>query len=741
MTFKIPFLAILATGLHTGWAPAIAQTDSTAKPVLQAIFVDHPITLTGKLDDPLWNRAVPVELTYEVEPGENIPAPQKTFVMAMFDRENLYFGFRCLDSHPREIRSHVTERDRIFEDDFVIVILDTYNDYQRAYELAVNPHGIPADLMRTLSNEDDSFDMIWESAAAINDSGWTAELAIPFKSLRFPQKGEQEWTIHLDRIYPRISRSQLSWTKYDRNNPSLLSQGGILRGLHDIEPGGTLELLPYVIAQEAGERLEGPPTSFLNHPVQGRVGGGIQYSPGPNFSLDAVINPDFSQVESDADQISVNTTFALSYPEKRPFFLIGQELLQTPMYYSRSINNPLGAARLIGKTGGWSYLYMAAYDRDTPFDIPGEEESDTFGSTLKSFSNIGRLRYDFGDETYAGGMAMTRNFEGGHNYVAGLDWRYKFWKNWSFSGEGFLSHTRELNDPSLFTSDRTFGTSHITAGFDGEQYSGNGIHLELSRSAREYSFEVVANSFSPTYQAYNGLFSLTNYRQLFMEHSFTLYPQQSFLDRVQLNLNGDVQFNYAGVRKESFLEPGAALTMKGQTRLEVSYLLVNNERFRGVSFTDIHRFIAEFTARPIDAISFEMDGQVGRFIYRTETPTLGVGHRFSTSITLRPTTRLKLDVSYSRSRLSAEGEGPLFYDGYIVRTVASYHFTEPLFLRIIAQFNSFESSFNLYPLLSYKLNAFTICYAGITNDYLNEGSGMVTTARQFFLKLQYLWRS
>jgi hypothetical protein len=488
---------------------------------------------------------------------------------------------------------------------------------------------------------------------------------------------------------------------------------------------------------------ENPSSSFSYNNIQGRIGGGIQYSPSSNFSLEAVLNPDFSQIESDAGQISVNSTFALYYQEKRPFFLTGQELLQTPMYYSRSINNPLGAARIIGKTGALSYMYLTAYDRNTPFDIPGEEGSSTFASSRKSFSNIGRARYEFGNEAYLGSMIMTRDFSDGHNYLLGFDWNYKFWENWYFAGEGFISHTKELNDPDLFQSQRTFGTTNYTAGLDGEQYYGNGIHVNLSRQARDYQFSMTFNNFSPTYQTYNGLFSLTNYRQLYMQHGYTIYPQNSILDRARIQISGNIQFNFDGVKKEQVVQPMICLQFKGQTHLDAIYLLVNDERFAGVQFNEIRRFVCLFTSAPISELSISLEGQVGRFIYRSSSPEAGIGHRLDSKLTFRPTSKLKMEFSYSRARLSSEATNSLFYDGYIQRTVATYQFTSEVFLRGIVQYNSFDKSFNVYPLFSYKLNAFTTFYAGLSNDYMDYGkeTGFATTSRQFFLKLQYLLRS
>ena len=743
---RLVFLISAFLLYHSYFTPAFgADGDRETKPLFRATRIERPIQLSGKLDDPLWRLGQPVNLSYEIQPGENTPAPQHTLAMALYTRDYLYIGFRCFDSNPNEIRANMADRDRIFKDDFVMAVFDTYGDHQRGYEFAVNPFGIQADLMKTLNNEDESFDVMWQSAAARNDSGWTAELAIPFKSLRFPNNGEQTWSVLLYRVYPRTSRVVTSWTPYDRNNPSDLSQAGVLTGLVDIESGGTVELLPYAMGQQAGNLIDAdnPSSSFSNNKIQGRIGGGIQYSPSPTFSLDAVVNPDFSQIETDAGQISVNTTFALNFQEKRPFFLTGQELLQTPMYYSRSINNPLGAARVIGKTGALSYMYLGAYDRNTPFDIPGEEGSSTFSSSRKSFSNIGRMRYEFGNEAYIGSMVLTKDFSDGHNYVLGFDWNYKFLGNWYFTGEAFISHTKEISDPALFQSQQTFGSTRYTAGFDGEQYYGDGFHLNLSHQAREYQFSVTYNDFSPTYQTYNGLFSLTGYRQLYMQHGYTIYPQNSILDRARIQVSGNIQFNYDGVKKEQVVQPSLCLQFKGQTHVDINYLLVNNEKFGGVQFDNVRRLMGFINSEPLNEISVTLDGQIGKFIYRSSSPEMGVGHRLSSTLTLRPTSKLKLEFSYSRARLSSEATDELFFDGYILRTVAAYQFTTEIFLRGIAQYNSFDKSFNVYPLFSYKLNAFTTFYAGLTNDYLDYGkdTGFATTARQFFVKLQYLLRS
>jgi hypothetical protein len=739
---KIILILILISTSNSFPFQTVPENNPSDKPVLQIKKIEKGLKLTGKLDNPIWKQTTPIELNYEISPGDNIQAPEKTFVRAMYDDENIYFGFECFDKNPSQIRANISDRDRMFSDDYVIIILDTYGDYQKGYEFAVNPYGIKGDLMATLNNEDSSLDLIWHSAASINENGWTAEIAIPFSSLTFPEKEEQNWVFGVVRNLPRSSRVQISWTKIDRNIPGFLPQSGLLQGLKNIKSGGGIELLPYVVGQKGGElaNANDPKSGLKFNPFEGRFGGGIKYSPSPNFSLDAVINPDFSQIESDAAQISVNTTFALYYDEKRPFFLNGNELIQTPMYYSRSINNPLGAARINGKSGALSYLYMGAYDRNTVILIPGEDRSNTVPTDIKSMANVGKLRYDFGNENHIGSLILTRNFSGGHNYLVGFDWNFKFWENWYFNGEGFLSKTKELNNTSLFNSQRKFGSTEYNASFNGEEYSGNGIHLVLSHQQRSYNFTFVYNSFSPTYQTYNGLFSSNNYRQFYFSNAFILYPENSFIDRASFGFQGELRFNYDGIKKEQSLVPYVGLSMKGQTNLNASFILLNDENFYGKNLKNVRRANINISSRPIKEIFVFLYGSLGRFIYRSSSPIIGTGHNFETGFTLKPTPKLNLSFEYSRARLSNEQTGDLLYDGNIFRTVGTYQFSPELFFRTIFQYDSFSKSYQIYPLLSYKLNAFTTFYAGATSDYINyKGDiGIANTNQQYFVKVQYL---
>jgi len=713
---------------------------------MPAVKIDGSINLSGKMDDPLWLQAMPVELTWEIMPGENQPAKQKTTAWVLYNNDYLYFGFRCYDSLPSAIRANLADRDKMFNDDFVVVSIDTYNNYQKGLEFAVNPYGIQGDLMMMGSgNEDPSYDMVWHSAASMDEEGWTAEMAIPFSVFAFNSAAIQDWTITLCRSMPRDSRYLLSWTTLDRNNPSWMGQGGLLKGLEGIKPGKSLSFLPYIMLEQKGERSDvaDPDSPMDQSKLKARVGGGITYSPGPNTTINAVVNPDFSQIESDAGQITVNSTFALYYPEKRPFFMSGMDLLQTPMYYSRTINNPLFAVKVNGKAGRFSYLALAADDRNTSVTVPGEEESNTVTTEERSYAGAARIRYDMENENFVGALFLNRNFSEAHNYLGGLDWNLKFWKNWYWSGELFLSHTREMNNTELFNSTREFGSTGKDAAFNGEEYFGTGVHLALNRAGRKYGFTLVQNNFSPTYQTYNGMFPEVNGRVSYMSHRYTFHINKKFIQRIRLNSTATLGYNYDGVFKEFVIQPSVYISMIGQTSLFYTYMAVNQERFRDVLFKGVNRsqFMAETT--PLKGVTVSFSGSAGKYIRRSQVPELGKGCNLTTELSLEPTSWLKTSLSWSTARLESIASGDEFYNGHIFRNVTTVQFTRKLFIRAIGEYNTFDNSFNIYPLVSYKFNAFTMFCAGMTRDYLeynlDETNMYRPTGHQYFVKLQYLF--
>ena len=710
-----------------------------------AVKIQSDIELTGKMTDPQWSSAPVIECPFEIQPGENTPAAQRTYVKMLYNSRFIYFGFICADSAPSAIRAHISDRDNNFGDDFVFVALDTYEDNQRAYEFAVNPYGIQGDLMRTGNNEDASWDAVWYSKATINDTGYVVEMAIPFKSIHFPSKKLQDWSVMIIRNFPRASRQQFSWTTFDRNDPCTICQGGTLKGIKDLESTGTLEILPYAMGFQSGSLTDAqdPASAFNNDKVHGRVGGGIKFSPNPSLFAEAVINPDFSQVESDATQISVNSNYAIYYPEKRPFFLDGADIFNTQLtdFYSRMINNPIGAAKLIEKSDGLTIAYLTASDRNSPFTIAGEEGSGSVESSLQSYSNILRAKYDFGKQSYVGILGTARNFSDAHNYTGGVDWNLFFEPNYSIRGQLLTSDTKEINDPSIYSDDSHFGTTQYTPGFDGQSYNGTALYAQFRRDARNYSANLTYQDISPTFQSENGFITGNDMRTIDLQNYYSFYPLNSIIDQGQVWMENNLQFNYVNARKQRWTAAGIYLGFKSQTNFNLWFLPYNEELYHSVRFNKINRGEMQINSSPASYLSLYFDISLGRFIDR-DLALPGYGHNISTTITLKPTSKLELDLSYSRSRLSDVSTSELFYDGYITRATGIYQFSSDVFFRLIGQYDEFARAIQIDPLLSYKLNPFTICYAGSTHNLSDFDSpyGFEQTERQFFIKVQYLWR-
>ncbi|HUI29093.1 MAG TPA: DUF5916 domain-containing protein [Candidatus Acidoferrales bacterium] len=714
---------------------------------VKAVHIDRKIDLSGRLSDPLWKLSEPIEISYEIQPGENTPARQKTSVYVLYNSDYIYFGFNCLDSTANLVRAHITDRDKMTDDDFVGILLDTYGNTQGGYEFMVNPQGIQFDAARTGESEDASFDCMWYSAAQVNDTGYTVEIALPFKSLRFPSAPEQHWIAEFVRNMPRESRYQMTWTPIDRNNPCLFCQSGTIDGIEGAEASNNLELLPYVMGVQSSSLNDAgdPASGFAKGPVTGRIGAGIRYAPSSSFALAGVLNPDFSQIESDAAQISVNNTFAIFYPEKRPFFLEGADLYSTvaSIFYSRMINNPLASVKITEKSGSFSLAYLGAEDRESPFIIPGEEESDFVSSSLKSWNNILRAKYNIGKESFVGGLVTTRNFMDAHNYVGTVDWSVLFGGNYYLTGQAGLTHTKEINDPSLFSSDRLFGSTSYTAAFDGESYEGSGYQVDITRNARNYSFDLGGVSVSPTFQAYDGYTTSTDKRQINFWQGYTVYFDRSFVENASLQTNSGVAFNYDGARKGEWGSIQAQANLRGQTYVWAAYYPVQEELFHSVQFHKLYRTEVQLNTNPITGFALYLWAQAGRLIYRVDSPDLGRGYNLSCETVVKPTDKFSLDLTYTRSRLWSFYTQQLFFDGYIARCAVVYQFSAQLFVRLISQYDQFAKQLQIDPLISYKLNPFTVFYAGSDHNFarFDEPYGMRRTVQQFFVKLQYLWQN
>jgi hypothetical protein len=422
---------------------------------------DETITIDGNVDEAIWTTAAKFKDFYQTSPGENISPSKRTEAYMFYDAKNLYIAFRCWDEKDK-IRATVAKRDQVFGEDNVRVWLDTYDDRRRAYILGWNPYGIQADGIFTEGRGADfSVDIIMESKGKIFDWGWSVEVKIPFKSLRYSAGEGKNWGFNVARNIDRFNDEFDSWMPDDRNVSGFLIKHGRITGFDEIKTERTLEMIPSVTISETGRRVSDnsiPRGRFVNEPVKKDIGLNLKYTITPNVTLDAAINPDFAEIEADAPVVTANQRFPIFFAEKRPFFLEGADTFQTPLqtFNSRSIVDPDFAAKITGKIGKNSFGIMVASD-----NAPGNyAENDRVDPNVHPFISefvdknalfaILRAKRDFGAENNIGMFASIRSFPERKNYVGGIDGRYKIDPSTVLSFQVVGTHTRKCFFESSF---------------------------------------------------------------------------------------------------------------------------------------------------------------------------------------------------------------------------------------------------------------------------------------------------
>ncbi len=345
-----------------------AQSDFKPQfhPTLDVTPLNSEIHIDGDLSDSGWKNAAVATNFSETNPGDQVKPPVESRALITYDQNKLYIALIAYDD-PATVRASWSDRDNIFRDDYFGLMLDTYGDASWGYELMVNPFGIQGDL-RMLSNGDEEigFDLVWESRGKVTDSGYQVEIAIPFSSLRFPNKPEQTWRATFWRDHPREVRRKYSWAATKRGEACFMCQWGTLTGIKNIKSSTNLDLLPAAVAYQSGALEDGdnPASPFHNGDPDAELGLNVRYGLSSNASLELALNPDFSQVESDATQIDVNTADALFFGERRPFFQEGSDLYRmwVNTVHTRTIVNPAVAAKFTAKVDRTNMGYFVARD-------------------------------------------------------------------------------------------------------------------------------------------------------------------------------------------------------------------------------------------------------------------------------------------------------------------------------------------------------------------------------------------
>jgi len=744
--------------------------------------------IDGKLDEAVWKQAAVFKDFYQTSPGYNIPPSKPTEAYALYDDEALYFGFKCWDD-PDKIRSTVAARDAVADEDNVRVWLDTFNDRRRAYELVFNPLGIQQDgIFVEGQGSDYSIDILMESKGTIQEWGWSVEVRIPFKSLRYRAGPGRLWGINFARTIHRFNHESDQWMPDDRNISGTLIKHGRVTGIEDISLSRSLSVVVSTTVSETGKReraiplLQLTPSSldsghFVNLPVHDEVGATIKYVITPNLTFDVAINPDFAEIEADAPVVTVNNRFPIYYPEKRPFFLEGLDILKTPnqLFHSRRIVDPDLAAKLAGKVGKVSLGILFAVDtaagdfaedeRNDPLIRPAIDEF--IGK--KALVGVLRIKRDVGEENSVGVFASVRSFPEQHNGVFGFDSKFKPTARLvaNFSAVSTISRscffepffdpmnrpgraarnrevcgtgTFEANDP-VDLLNNNFSTYNAYRTGEGFGYSAS-----LDYTAKNRGWSLGANGKSRDYVTDVGYTERANRNAIYVSQHRNTEPRP---DATLISFNwassAALYYDWDG-RLQDFngfsdleftlqhntmliLQPGIFYERLHEDEFGLARLPARSGAFVGepersawqgqmvalLTSSPVKRFNAALTSRWVtNAFDYDLS-------HYPLNPGTGVEYDLAAEIGYRPMDSLNINLQYSRYHLTRHDTRRAAFNSNIASLRSTYQFSRFTFARLRLDYDSITRRAASQVLFGWNPSPGTAVYFGYNDDLSYNG--------------------
>ena len=705
-----------------------------------------PITLDGDLSDAGWQQATVIDRFYETSPGDNIEPKVRTVAYVTYDNRYFYIGVRADDPQARNIRAPFVDRDGVIgTDDNIAVFLDTRNDKRSAIEIRVNPRGIQADGIFNDANfnEDFSPDFYYDTAAKIDDKGWSAEFRIPFTSLRYDKSDPQTWNILVWRNYPREFRYGIHSAPIPRGGNCLICNMHPLTGITGLPDSNNLVVAPYVTAQQSATPEAGIGSSLEAGDLESDGGVDVKWNPSANSALDLTLNPDFSQLESDVPQITVNRRFSVFYPEKRPFFLEGFDLFDTPLNvaYTRNIADPRAGIRSTGQFGSSAYTLLIAEDEGGgDIFLPGAQGNDTSESDFRSIATIGRVRHDLG-RGFVGAVLTSREIRGGgHNRVIGPDFQWRPNNSDSFTGQVLFSSTQNPDRPELHPS------------FRGQSFTSHAVSMAWSHRTRRYDWFIEGRDIGKDFRADLGFVTQSGFRDVeagaglrfYREQGAIRYWRPSVVLTRQMDGDNETLFETVSIGVEGI---GVKNTNFFVGVRPSEKILVGSEMLEE-RYADFFLQFDPFRRVPRVTIS----GRFGEAIDFSHRRTGDVAS-ISLGTTVRPHDRLDLRVDASRETLDVDG-GRL-YTALIERLRMQYSFSAKSLLRVIGSYVTTERDPSLYQfnvprksgsflgsvLYSYKVNWQTVLFVGYGDDrLLTSHDDLTAVGRSLFFKVSYAYQ-
>ncbi len=749
-------------------APILTVPRVVEAPILED-FVDMKPSLAWE------GRLAKVEGFIQRLPHDGAPTSQRTEAYVGYDHENFYCIFVAFDSEPGKVRAHKTPRDNLYGDERLDLFLDTYHDFRRAFVFTVNPLGYQMDGLWTegmRSQYDRSFDTVWQSRGLLTDRGYVVWIAVPFKSLRFPDTPLQTWGIVLIRWIPRVNESA-TWPRVSTRIEGRLNQGATLEGLADISTGRNVQSIPHASMRsfKALDQRDPANPQFTSKGAKPEAGLDAKFVVNENLAFDATVNPEFSQVESDEPQVTINRRFEAFFPEKRPFFLENPNYFDTPinLVFTRRIIDPQFGVRLTGKQGPYAIGALLADDQSPGEIVP---PGDALAGKRALFGIV-RVNRDILQQSSVGFIYTDREFRGTYNRVGGVDSRLKLNKNWSVGGQAVTSATT------------------LT---DGTQLAGPAYKAQLRRDGLKFYYNLDYNDRSPGFWTETGFITedtvektttlgrttlrpplRADIRSLGQMAAYRFRPAGNFLISWGPSVFLNPIWDHRGTRLDMYGDYSIGWEFTGQTALELFYVtdqeLLRPQDFPGLSTNRVyphHRQGIYFETSFINLLTLKSEYSLGAQINivppQGQEPVLAELTRGSFSLALRPARPLRIENTYLFERLTDRSTDASIFNNHIIRSRWGWQFNRQLSLRLIVQYNailanplltSLETSKNLNAdfLFTYLVNPFTALYIGYNSNAANlellpsdsgnqviRSQGLLNDSKQFFVKFSYLLR-
>jgi hypothetical protein len=704
--------------------------------------VDAPIQVDGVMDEPFWEDALIVPANIEVRPGENIEAPVKTDAYLVYNTNSIYAGFKCYDPEPAQIRAHLCDRDQTWDDDWILILFDTFNDQRRTYDFACNPFGIQSDIIESPTGGGGSWDAIWESNGRITDEGYVVEMVIPFRALGFPRSQDaQIWGFDVVRSLPRNVRHHIGAFPRDRNNNCYMCQSLKMIGFAGATPGRNIEVDPTfssIYSQERMDEMAGP---FREKSKSNDFGLTAKWGFTPNLTLGTTVNPDFSNIEADVVQLDINTQFALYYPEKRPFFLEGADFFSMPFYlvHTRTMAEPEYGVKLTGKEGKHSIGFFTVQDRLTNFLFPGAEGSNNDSRRNHSQGTVLRYKRDIFQSSSIGMIMTDREGDAYHNRVAGVDGDIKITKKDFFMFQ--VTGSRTEYPDSLA----------INYGQKQNEFGGQAYHLYYNHDTRNWDVYQLFRHVDPGFRADMGFMNMAGYTYSETGGSYKWQRDPgSWFNWI--SLYGSYDQRYDQFKNPLHRAVTSRINYQGPLQSDAGiYGEHGRDTYEGKSYR-ANWLNGWIYMRPAGWIAGQIWTRLGD---RIDYSNNRAGNQVNIGgfLELRLGLHLLAEINHTSDRLDV-APGRL-YTANIERLKLVYQFNKRMFLRTIVQYWHYKRNVALYEdedtepkseglfsqiLISYKINPQTVFFLGYSDNYYGDQQiDIIQTNRTIFAKIGYAY--